>query len=304
MKNITKNILLLTTILVLIYNNSKAQGCSDAGLCTVSNFKPTTTDSLKSYKSELVIGSFWGKADHSIKSYGSLIEFSHQLSNQMGFNIKISSITQSGNGLKKFGLSDLFLNANYKTSASSKLTIGVKIPFSSANKMVDGYALPMDYQSSLGTIDVLAGFAFRANLFQFVIAAQQPITQNNNHFLAVNTPNAQLRSFQSTNKFQRSGDLLFRASYPLAVNARFTVTPSILPIYHLKNDSYTDEMNLKKEINGSKGLTLNSNLYLDYKMDGKSAVQLSLAMPLVVRDARPDGLTRKLVANFQYSIKF
>lgn len=78
----------------------------------------------------------------------------------------------------------------------------------------------------------------------------------------------------------------------------------MLPIYHLTNDKFTDELNIKREIEGSQGLTLNGNVYFDYEFNAKSSLQLNVGMPFVVRDARPDGLTRSFIANLEYRIKF
>ena len=48
-----------------------------------------------------------------------------------------------------------FLNANYKASEKLKFTIGSKIPLSNANKTDNNLSLPMDYQASLGTLDLI-----------------------------------------------------------------------------------------------------------------------------------------------------
>lgn len=85
---------------------------------------------------------------------------------------------------------------------------------------------------------------------------------------------------------------------------KFTITPSLLPIYHLMNDKFTNALGLENEIKGSQGLTLNGNAYLDYAINAKNALQINLGMPFLVRDARPDGLTRTFVANLEYKIKF
>lgn len=77
-----------------------------------------------------------------------------------------------------------------------------------------------------------------------------------------------------------------------------------MPIYHLTKDKYTNEFNIKKEIIGSQGLTLNGNAYIDYEFNSKNIIQLNLGIPFIVRDARPDGLTRSFIANLEYRIKF
>jgi len=163
----------------------------------------------------------------------------------------------------------------------------------------------MDYQASLGTFDLIFGIGYEIEKIQIVAAIQQPLTQNDNEFIATNYPiNSKLRTFQSTNKFERSGDVLLRASYPINLNSKIKLTPSVLPIYHLTNDKYTDEFNIQKEINNSQGITLNGNVYMDYEISSKSIFQLNAGMPFIVRDARPDGLTRGFVANFEYRMKF
>ena len=77
-----------------------------------------------------------------------------------------------------------------------------------------------------------------------------------------------------------------------------------MPIYHLTNDKYTDQLKVERAITGSQGLTLNGNIYIDYELNNKSAIQFNVGMPFVVRDKRPDGLTRSFIANLEYSVLF
>lgn len=295
----------LTILLCLTTINSYGQGCSDAGFCTINSFKPNSTDSTKATSNQFKIGTFFGSADNSISVYGSYFEYNRQLNKKFGLDAKLTSLAQNGNGLSVFGLSDFFVNANYKASERIKLIVGAKIPLSKANKTFDNLPLPMDYQASLGTFDLIVGIGYEIKKIQFVAAIQQPLIQNDNQFIAPNYPiNSKLRGFQSTNKFERSGDILIRVSYPIKVNSKLKLTPSILPIYHLANDKFTDELNIKREIKGSQGLTLNGNAYLDFEINTKNYLQLNVGMPFVVRDARPDGLTRGFIANLEYRIKF
>ena len=163
----------------------------------------------------------------------------------------------------------------------------------------------MDYQSSLGTFDLIVGAGYTINKWQFVWAYQQPLTQNENKFLAEQYPSdSPLRDFQSTNKFERKGDMLLRISYPMSVGKSFTFTPSLLPIYHLGNDKYTDAVGNLNEIVNSEGLTLNANVYFDLAISKASSLQLNVGTPLVVREARPDGLTRSFIINLEYVVKF
>jgi hypothetical protein len=300
-----KFIPLAITLLCLLTNYTYGQGCSDAGFCTINSFKPNSTDTTEVVNNQFKIGAFFGKADNSISVYGNYLEYNRQLGKKFGLDAKLTTLAQNGNGISSFGLSDVFLNASYRASEKIKFTLGTKIPLSSANKSFDNLPLPMDYQASLGTFDIVFGIGYEVNKIQFVAAIQQPLTQNNNQFIATKYPiNSELSTFQSTNKFERSGDVLLRVSYPININSKLKLTPSILPIYHLTNDKYTDEFNVKQKIKGSQGLTLNGNAYLDYEINSKSSIQLNLGMPFMVRDSRPDGLTRSFIANIEYRIKF
>lgn len=298
--------ILITTILWVIGESySYAQGCSDAGFCTINSFKPNGTDSTEVFNNQFKIGAFYGSADNAIAVYGNYLEYNRQLSKKFGLDAKLTTIVQNGNDIVAFGLSDFFVNANFKVSEKVKLTLGTKIPLSNANKTNENLPLPMDYQASLGTFDLIFGIGYEIKKIQFIAAIQQPLTQNDNQFIAANYPiDSRLGSFQSTNKFERSGDVLLRVSYPISIKSKFKLTPSILPIYHLKKDKYTNEFNIQQEIEGSQGLTLNGNVYLDYEINSKNFIQLNAGIPFIVRETRPDGLTRSFIANIEYRIKF
>lgn len=302
----TLKILLGTAFLLFLPSNFIfAQGCSDAGFCTVNSFQPNNNASIKTYRNQFKTGVFFGKADNSISVFGNYVEYNRQINDQFGVDAKLTTLAQNGNNISTFGLSDLFLNANFRANEKLKFTLGAKIPLSDAGNSENNLPLPMDYQSSLGTLDLVAGVGYEVKKLQFVIALQQPLTQNDNQFLASQYPaSSALRGFLSTNQFKRSGDVLLRVSYPLNINSKIKLTPSILPIYHLKNDRFTNQNNVELEINNSKGLTLNGNVYLDYEINRRNGLQFNVGVPFLVRTARPDGLTRSFIANLEYRVKF
>ena len=301
-----KFILTALSLSTLMTNYSFGQGCSDAGFCTINSFKPGSSGaSIDTLTNQFKIGTLLGRADKFISVYGSYLEFNKQLNKKFGTDIKLTTLVQNGNGISANGFSDVFLNANYQASDKLKLTLGTKIPLSNSGKSLNKLPLPMDYQSSLGTFDLIFGVGYEINKLQVVAAVQQPLTQNDNQFFASSYSfGSKLRTFQSTRRFRRMGDVLFRISYPILFNHKLRVTPSILPIYHLANDKYSDEFNFENEIKGSQGLTLNGNIYLDFEMNRKNKIQINVGIPFVVRDSRPDGLTRSFIINLEYSIKF
>jgi hypothetical protein len=57
-------------------------------------------------------------------------------------------------------------------------------------------------------------------------------------------------------------------------------------------------------IPGSDGLTINGTVFVDIKLTTKSALHFNLGFPFLVRDTRPDGLTRGYVMAAEYAWKF
>ena len=299
-----KLLLLLPLSVFGFQYQANAQGCSDAGVCTMESFKPSLKfDNELHNKNQIKLGISTGKADHEISVLAGYLSYVRNINNSWTIDAKLTGISQKGNGYSNSGLSDVFLNANYALTETSGISFGVKLPLSQADVKQDGLDLPMDYQSSLGTIDILLGYAQKISNWQFVLGFQQPITQNKNIFGFGSSYPKTLKGFYPTNNFKRAGDVLLRVSYPFTLSNKLSFTPSLLPIYHLANDKFT-YIDTEYEIIGSSGLTLNANAYLDYNINASNALQLSVGAPLIVRDLRPDGLTRSFVATLEYCFKF
>jgi hypothetical protein len=292
-------------LIMLLSYHLHGQGCSDAGFCTLSSFKPVKQANAKSFSSQLKAGISYGRADNSIAVIGSYLEYNRQIRNSIGISAKITSLGQSGNNISVFNLSDIYFTADYKTGKQTQLSGGVKIPFANGNNTRNKLPLPLDYQSSLGTFDIIAGLKHTVKSFQLTAAIQQPVVQNKNRFVADEFPEGTLfRNFQSTNRFKRSGDILARVDYFFSATSKIKISPGLLAIYHLKNDRFTNTAGVEKEITGSQGLTLNANLYFDFMVSNKSSIQLSFGSPFITRDVRPDGLTWSFVSGIEYKISF
>ena len=295
-------LILILTLLPLIHFG---QGCSDAGFCTINTLKPNSLNFSEQKNNIIRIGAFTGSADNEIMVWGSYLDYSRRLSKVFGVDFRITQLAQSGNNISSNGIADIFTNIKYRMSNALGVSAGLKIPLSDGNKSLDGLTLPMDYQSSLGTLDLILGLAYEIGDLGLSLGYQQPLSQNKNTFISGLYPeNSPLRQFQTTNNYQRAADIMMRVYYPISISDKFNLTPGVLPIYHLDNDKYTDENGQEALIDGSKGLTVNANVHLDYRLSLESALQFNIGMPLVVRDARPDGLTRGFIATLEYRVNF
>jgi len=286
-------------------NFAQGQGCSDAGFCSLSSFKPGGLDSNSRFKNQLKIGVSFGSADHSISIFGTHLDYQRVINKKLVLNAKLSSISQNGNGISVFGFSDLFLNVDYPITEIGKITLGLKLPLNEGSKLRDNLPLPMDYQSSLGTLDFLLGISRELNKFHMAFAFQLPLSQNQNEFFAEDYPSGSpIKQFQTTNRFIRRGDMMVRVAYPLPISNLFKITPGLLPVFHLGKDKYTDRQGIERAIDGSQGLTLNGTVHFDYEMNDNHSFQLNAGIPFIVRKQRPDGLTRGFIAALEYRRKF
>jgi len=167
--------------------------------------------------------------------------------------------------------------------------------------------LPLDYQSSLGTYDLVGGISY---LFKKRIdisaGVQIPVINNNkNSFFTDEYSDTRVNNFASTNLFERKPDALLRLGYFLPIQKQsISIKPNLLFIYHLGDDNYTNRFNTKQAITGSNGLTLNAGINLVKTFANKNELELIAATPLIVRDVRADGLTRSAVLNIQYKVAF
>jgi len=298
---------LLFALLIIVSSEiTFGQGCSDAGICTLNGLKPEDSDSVATaVKNTLRIGVSYGRADHQIQVAGGYIDYTRALTNRWETGIKITSLGQFGNGISVFNVSDVYLTGLYSTNNSWKFTIGMKVPLNNGNSQQNGKPLPMDYQSSLGTVDAIGGAFYQFRKWKFQIGVQQPLVQNSNTFQPqFYSVTDSLSRFVNTNHFKRKADALLRVSRTFPVGKRIKLTPGLLGIYHFGEDSYVDSTGATLPIVGSSGPTVNGTLFIDYKLSEKQALQFNFGTPFIVRDIRPDGLTRSLVIALEYIIQF
>ena len=301
-----KQILILLFGIVLS-GSLLAQGCSDAGFCSLGALKNKTADGVKKYF--ISLGANYGAGEEGTSTFNSYVEFGARTSNRFSYQVKLTSVFADGFLGSNFDFGDIYGYAQFSPEPSSinKLSIlsGVKIPLTQANdKNLDGKPLPLDYQSSLGTFDLIEGVNYIIrNTWELNAGVQIPVIQRNrNSFFPDEYADPRAENFWPTNKFKRKADALLRAGHYLVIKKYgITLKPNLLAIYHLGDDSYENRLGKREKITGSEGLTLNAAL-LATKPIGDDQVEVIIATPIVVRDARPDGLTRSLVINVQYRI--
>ena len=361
-----KEILAFLFVLSCFANTQlNAQGCSDAGVCTIGSLslvqfklellpfdenklpllqnEDPGIDTSKSVKvNDSILRTFKYEEPNHIKTDSSrkivLQKYTHkypkyffQLSTSIGKGDRgvIISTTQfeanmrlvdkklfaqiklpytyiTGNLGNTSGIGDITIGATYiafaKIKSNLSLSGGIKIPTNNANIAKDTLPLPMVYQTSLGTTDILIGAKYAFKKWDFTLGYQHAFNANNNEYLYRTTKDSIVyNSYFESNRLMRADDAIFRVNRTFIVK-KINMNAGLLFIYHLKDDSYINKLNQRQTLKGSEGLTLNLNFAAVVPMTKKFDFIFVYASPVVTRKVRPDGLTRKFVV--QIGLKY
>ena len=298
-----KNFLLLSLVIMFAFKGF-AQGCSDAGICSVgSNFE---LDEIEN-KNSLETATIFAAGEEDLIYFSPYISYARKLNDQFSISTKLTFSSANGSYGTKSAFGDIYLIGNYvfkeKESKQWSVLTGWKFPLNNADLKIDGISLPLDYQSSLGTIDLFVGTNFKYYKWDFTATIQIPIFNHNKNSFFNELSESEV--FPSTNLFERKSDALFRVTYTYkTTNQKFTFKPNLLFIYHLGEDTFENELGNRETIKNSSGLTVNGNLLSSYQINNGNSIELSLATPFVIRDVRPDGLTRSFVLGLSYRTSF
>lgn len=294
----------LVLIMLFFANQAFSQGCSDAGICSIGHGFQSEE---KTFKDRIEIATIFGAGESDVRYFSPYVSYTKRFNDRFSFSSKVTFSTATGSFGTRSQFGDAFLVGNYafkeKNNKQWSALLGWKFPFTASNLKINGYSLPLDYQSSLGTVDLFLGTNLKYKAWDFNAAIQIPVFNlNKNSYFA---EYGGTDDFPSTNLFERKSDALLRATYSIKTpNKKFTFKPNVLFIYHLGEDSFENIFGERENITGSDGLTINGNLITAYNLSKQSSIELSLATPFVVRDVRPDGLTRSFVLGLQYQYSF
>ncbi|MFD1257683.1 hypothetical protein ACFQ3S_12815 [Mucilaginibacter terrae] len=299
----------LTCIALLCTAYSFAQGCSDAGFCSLSVLKNNITDSANH---TLSFGLNYGVGKEQTNITNAYVEYGTKINSRLSFQSKLTATYATGFLGSAFDIGDIYgtLNYSFKTKANYSINIigGVKVPLTSGNhKNKDGKPLPLDYQASISTYDAIGGINYIVNhSWEFDAGIQVPVIQvNKSTYFPDEYSDPRAKEFAPTNNFKRKSDILGRIGYYIQFSAsNITLKPSLLGIYHLGTDTYEDRFGQITAITGSDGFTLNGSIVGTKKFNNGNSLEVLVATPFIVRKVRPDGLTRVGVINLQYTIAF
>ena len=144
-----------------------SQGCSDAGFCSIGSIKPNQINTSSNQR--LTIGVTNGIGDENVYVLTPYIQYDNKLSKNWSIQAKITSNYASGNLGSVFGFGDFYVTGIYSKKMNQNWKIdyilSIKAPLNNSNLQEGNKHLPMQYQSSLGTIDAIAGLSFSNKTF-------------------------------------------------------------------------------------------------------------------------------------------
>ena len=307
-------ILLLVIAVFIVRNPLLSQGCSDAGVCSIGGHG-------KMEKGSLTLNTQYGVGEQGVQYFTNQLEGVLRLNSKYTLQLKAPYTFINGNLGSNNGWGDIILVGNRniydKNEKKMSLSLGVRVGVNNAskytaNQLLDySIALPMPYQTSLGTHDLLLGADLEyKEKWRFSLGVQIPLIQfNKNGFdTARISPGSdrgdKARQYFSSYHLIRRPDIVFRVDRTFKITKKLKFTAGLLPIYHLLHDRYTDINGVERAIHGSKGLTLNIPVAAAYKFNSKWTLTARFASPVIVREVRPDGLTRQFVSSIELKYTF
>jgi hypothetical protein len=322
--------LLLLAAALLASNSSSAQGCSDAGVCTAGPIGElyVATDSLATGtepRHMVRLSYSYAIGERGVMVQQIVPELAWGFTERWGVQVKVPYMSASGHLGSNSGLSDPTLTTSYAFIAERERRLqavaGVKIPVGDANALADNSStaqmtrsLPMPYQTSLGTTDLLLGLAYRHKRITTTLAYQHVLANNNRngfrHSAWMDDMDA-LGYFESW-ELVRANDAVARIQYAIPIG-KLAVQPGLLAIYHTAKDQRLEALPTENggileprlvAVDGSEGPTLNLTLDARYRFNALWALELAYGSPLLVRSERPDGLTRSMVLSIGLAHRF
>ena len=304
----TKTIIFLTIVLIIInlfsIVSTNGQGCSDAGACSIGSMDEVSGNKVESPKFKLSYDQNFGLGEKFILISTTSLIVEHRFTKSTSFVARIPFIFTTGNLGNSSGIGDVLVSfiqqLLHKHDSQLGILIGGKLRTNNADFSFNDKALPMAYQTSLGTYDIIAGIQYIYKTWDFYLAYQHPFGRNNNQYLHPEGETNESKLYYESAYLRRGDDLAFRVQKTFYLKNKQSLQPGIMPIYRLqKSEIIKNDQNIL--LDGTNGLTL--NLYLTYvkKLKKNALLYLTVAAPVIDRSYRADGLTRNFVISLRFT---
>ncbi len=312
---------LLAVVCLFRFGSSAAQGCSDAGFCTMGAMKPDQPfyNNIPLKLRSMELSFYRGTTTLSPVVYVATLDLNFNIVDDKTFlQVKLPYQAVQGNFGNTSGLSDISLCLTRKVGSIGvfdySVSVGTKIPSNDANLTDDvhDFPLPMYYQTSLGTYDFIAGFSLISREWLLATGIQIPFNTNNNQFthdswipVYLNGEGEEyVRDNHGAYELKRGTDIMLRVERNFRFS-RFNFSVGALPIYRITSDEVTNpETGERIRPNGTTGLAMSAIGTAGYSFNVRTGVRLLYGTKITQRNHNPDGLTRDAVMTCSYYYRF
>jgi hypothetical protein len=299
-----KRIKLFILINILIFSlDGISQGCNDAGLCTFGDFGTLQTEQPQRFTTEISYIFGLGEKENLINTLQLDQTFSIFNDNAKLF-LRLPFTYVYGKLGHTAGLGDVTVGLDITLYQKEELKLtamaGGKLPPNDANITQDGRGLPMAYQTSLGTYDMVLGANLNVRKWRIGAGYQKPFGTNENTFLHKYwEDNEDALEYWESNKLKRGDDVMLRVDRYFTVREKNSLFAGLLGVFRLQKDRIEKDGE-EIALDNSDGLTLNASIGYNIVLRNNGAVRLLLAAPVITRKVRADGLTRTAVFSLTY----
>ncbi len=316
-------LLMLLLIQCAICNTIKGQGCSDAGFCTMGAMKP---DQAFNKKVELKLRSIelsYYQGQTTLTPVVTVINLDagFSITKNLSGQIKLPYYSVKGNFDNTSALGDISLSLTQRLVDTETFdlsaTVGTKIPTnssdirSSGQKVpgTEGLVLPMYYQTSLGSVDFVAGASLISSKWLIATGVQMALTANNNtwqadEWVGIYPSEEYIREYDDANMLKRGTDIMLRVERNFRF-AKYSFNLGLLPIFRISKDKTIDRSTGEyQKLEGSTGMALTALGGATYNFNINNTVKFTYGQKITVRDVNPDGLTRDNVLIVAYLFRF
>lgn len=316
MKSLERPLVVASAVIISCFCASSlaAQGCSDAGFCTMGALKPDQSYSkkLNIRLRSIEVGQYIGVTRFEDVIFNYWADLSFGINEKTTLQVKAPFAITRGFLDNTNGFGDISLglarNLVAKENYQLNLTLGGKIPTGNSNvRTSEGRTLAMYYQPGLGTWDVVAGLSFITRKWLLAVGYQQSLNPTTNRFLWSDWEGTRfeedVRLYTQSLDLERGIDAMFRIERNFRLS-NFNLNLGLLHIYRFGNDVITLPNGEKNEVQGSDGLAWTALVGFGYQLSVKSGIKVMNGIRLRRRPKNPDGLSRELVSTISYVYKF
>jgi len=328
-----KQFLISLFIIGICSTLSYSQGCSDAGFCSMGAMRPSQVYTKKiNFKLRALEFSYYRGTATSVSPIisAATLDFTFGINEKTNFHLKLPYQTVNGNLGSTSGIADISLSLTKNVYSTDQFhingTLGFKIPTNNSDldenleseflsDNVTTADLPMYYQTSLGTFDLVLGGSYISKEWMFAVGLQAPLSHSNENDFRYSEWNnypdipGYLLDHDLANNLKRGTDVMLRVERAFHF-ANVDVRLGLLPIFRITKDEILDVTpgspteGERIKLDGTTGMALTGLLNVAYHFNTKHSLKMLYGQKITQRDVNPDGLTRDNVLSFSYVYTF